>query len=914
MNFCPNCGAKLVGRFCATCGKDSESIANTDEVSAPASDDTEAQASLPDNPPTPTPAMKEKKPLPKWMQASMAWCKTAALASFQYCRNHRKRVSIIAAGSLSVLVLLIVLISNTVNIYRPGRVDNIDLGFTEEQVEKKLGTPDKKDTTTWEWYSGKYRRNIHKIAKLEKKLENLNTTDDANTEKKLIEAENLISEILHLEMELQTLEHHRITVKFDSTGLVKSVVLDKDYIEMREFEDAHFVKRANCTLDSLPVGIPLSHIEIGARIYCQGGDYRMDYISVKNADKISPIKGKYLAEFTNDWGNYSTMIKVDDKMEEGLSIRGTIEGGVSYKFVALEEGDTSALPPFALTFSGSGQLTKESLTKAMEEFEEYSQDHYSTDTEFAVPLTALVGGPVGFFSAHKVAQFNTETTSLYHAVKSISFDESVRSVDGAALSQFYNVKSLTVDEKNPAYHCVNNCVIETATKTVVLGCTKSKLPEDGSISKIGDCAFAETKIKKLTIPDGVTSIGERAFSGVRIKELSLPSSLTEVGYYAFSGCIETKVYVQDFAAWSNIRFMKKPNAEEEHEEYMEEGSNPLSGYFSKLYINGKQPSGDYVIPDGCTRIPNYTFTNCKKLKSILIPADVIEIGEIIFGENVSYGRKKIKALSVEAGNPVYHSDQNCIINTHNKTLIYGLANSVIPTDGSVEILGKYAFAYCTNLTDIRIPDNITCIEEGAFRACEKLKSIAFGANSQLTNIGDFAFYRCEKLSSVTIPDSVTGIGKSAFAQCYKLSSVTIGNGVTSLGDSAFSYCSALTSVTIPGTVNTIEGGCFSCCEKLTNLTIQNGVKYIEHSAFGNCKKLTAVTIPKSVRVIDGRILDSSCSSLTSVTFENTDGWRFYGYNNDVSIDVSNPTQNAVNFKEESWAGALLIRPESNEGA
>ena len=183
------------------------------------------------------------------------------------------------------------------------------------------------------------------------------------------------------------------------------------------------------------------------------------------------------------------------------------------------------------------------------------------------------------------------------------------------------------------------------------------------------------------------------------------------------------------------------------------------------------------------------------------------------------------------------------------------------TTYSVTSIGELAFANCSGLTSITIPNSVTSIGERAFAGCSSLTSITIPKS--VPSIGDKAFYYCSSLTSVTIGNSVTGFGSSAFESCSDLTSITIPNSVTSIGNSAFRYCSGLTSVTIPNSVTSIGYRAFYDCSGLTSITIPNSVTSIGNYAFAYCSSLTSITIPNSVTSIGGYAF-CGCKGLTSV--------------------------------------------------
>ncbi len=163
---------------------------------------------------------------------------------------------------------------------------------------------------------------------------------------------------------------------------------------------------------------------------------------------------------------------------------------------------------------------------------------------------------------------------------------------------------------------------------------------------------------------------------------------------------------------------------------------------------------------------------------------------------------------------------------------------VITFDGEVTSIGDDAFAYCSSLASITIPEGVTSIGVLAFCGCLNLASVTLP--DSVTSIGAHAFANCRSLASITIPEGVTSIENNAFYNCESLASITIPEGVTSIGDNAFCGCSSLASISIPDSVTSIGKGAFWSCSSLTSITIPDSVTSIEDFAFSGCSSLAEV--------------------------------------------------------------------------
>ena len=139
---------------------------------------------------------------------------------------------------------------------------------------------------------------------------------------------------------------------------------------------------------------------------------------------------------------------------------------------------------------------------------------------------------------------------------SITIGNSVTSIGNYAFRGCTGLMSVTVADGNTKYHSSGNCLIETASKTLILGCNTSVIPNDGSVTSIGNYAFSGcTGLTSITIPDSVTSIGDSAFKGCTgLTSVTIGNGVTSIRSDAFFECtgLTSITFNGTIAQWNAI--------------------------------------------------------------------------------------------------------------------------------------------------------------------------------------------------------------------------------------------------------------------------------------------------------------------------------------------------------------------------
>jgi len=125
------------------------------------------------------------------------------------------------------------------------------------------------------------------------------------------------------------------------------------------------------------------------------------------------------------------------------------------------------------------------------------------------------------------------------------------------------------------------------------------------------------------------------------------------------------------------------------------------------------------------------------------------------------------------------------------------------TDWGTPTLPNAAFANCTALQEVMLPDDMKTIGSSVFSGCSALITVNL---SQVTRINLSAFWGCTSLETLAL-DNVTAIGQEAFYECTGLETLKIPK-CTEFGNYIVTGCRSLTRIeaTVAGNFVDISDG------------------------------------------------------------------------------------------------------------
>ncbi len=428
------------------------------------------------------------------------------------------------------------------------------------------------------------------------------------------------------------------------------------------------------------------------------------------------------------------------------------------------------------------------------------------------------------------------------------------------------------------------------------------IPE--GITRISDNAFEYMyDLESVSLPSTLKEIGTNAFSWCNSLEgIDLPYGLERIGQYAFTCCWSLEsVELPDTVLWLGYGTFTQCTSLEQVK--LSAGLDTLPQYF----LSGTKVK-EVQIPSGIRYLDYGAFGGCAELEELVIPEGVIHVGDFLLYENekitsihlpdsveyVGDGLTKysnIQEVTISDTNTRYKY-QNDVLYTVDMSRMIFVSPSVTeieipatiqnigyvlsdkqnlkkvtfaPDHPMTDLMGS-AFAGCTNLEYVQLPEGLQSIGDNVFEGCEKLTSIDLPEGLQ--HLGGSAFAGWTGLTHMDLPANVIDYPGAMFEGCVNLESVTLPEGLTELGSKFFANCDKLRQVQLPSTLETVDYGCFQGCDSLESLQLPAGVQSIGSYAFAQCVNLKSIIIPDTVTEL-GSELFYNCSSLKNVTLPGT---------------------------------------------
>jgi len=399
-----------------------------------------------------------------------------------------------------------------------------------------------------------------------------------------------------------------------------------------------------------------------------------------------------------------------------------------------------------------------------------------------------------------------------HQLKSVKLSSAITKIESKTFSTCVKLESITIPDgvKSIGQGAFEHC-----------GFTSITIP--GSVKSIEPSSFDNClSLTSITLTDGVENIGYNAFQNCRsLASITIPNSITKVANNAFSGCNNLQFSIYDGAKYlgnedNPYLVFVEPSSNSITSNILHEDTRLLSdSAFSEC-----SSLETLVIPAKLTSLGNAPFTYCTSLKNIDVHEDNLYYKDID-GNLYSKDGKALIKYAVKKDEASFTVPDGV---TRIEDFSFRLAKSLVSIKfpDSLETIGNFTFDGCTSLADLELTSGIKSVGERAFQTCYSLKSVVM--SDSLESMGDFAFEKCWALEDVELSKKLTSIGNYIFANCTSLKSIVIPDSVTTVYPNAFEGCSSLFSVTIGSGVTYISDKLFADSVRLAEVINRSSVE------------------------------------------------------------------------------------------
>ena len=443
-------------------------------------------------------------------------------------------------------------------------------------------------------------------------------------------------------------------------------------------------------------------------------------------------------------------------------------------------------------------------------------------------------------------------------------------------------------EEDAFYSCANITSVSIPDSVTTIGnhafysCSNTKSISIGSgVTRIESGAFGMcASIRNVEIPDSVTKIGTGAFYNCNsLTSISIGSGVTRIESGAFDKVDLTTIYFKSTKTqWENIEI---------HEDNE-------SLFKAKIYYEWIPATKGYV--------DDKIVGNDVDLSALMAhygDVSVVPSSQDLFKFEIDASQKTAKII----GN--YDDIEGYLPSDIYGDVVIPYEYKIADSDNAgvykVTGIGIRAF-YRSSITNIRIPNTITTIEDYAFNECYELQSITFPES--VITIGSGLCKGDTSLRSVYFKGSIDTISESACWGCGLLE-VALPEGVRTIDGSAFRENYDLENITMPISLKTVELNAFMSCdsikdvwykgsaEKWAEITFESGNEKITSSVHFNCVPATKGYVDEEISKIpdtDGELSEASVNPIQNkVITKKVNELQAVVYYGDPNISPSNPS-------------------------